>query len=124
MPGKKPGTKVSKPKKAAPAKAAVRRPEARRHRARQMIDDLVGHGLVETAAIAKRPDVELEGFELNAQPVGHVFELERREIRLSGARTKTGEFRNAHANGVVVLAGRIVESFDLIGGVARHGVIL
>jgi DnaK suppressor protein len=30
MPGKKPGTKVSKPKKAAPAKAAVRRPEARR----------------------------------------------------------------------------------------------
>jgi len=30
MPGKKPGSKISKPKKAAPPKAAVRRPEARR----------------------------------------------------------------------------------------------
>src|ERR1035441_4861748 len=98
--------------------------EARRHRAREMVDDLVGHGLVERAAVAKRPDIELEGLELNAEPVGHIFELEGREIRLPGARTQAGEFRNADPDGVVGLGGRIGESLDLAGRMARHGWIL
>src|SRR5690606_6130398 len=42
----------------------------------EVVEDLVGDRLVEAAAVAERPQVELQGFQLHAQPVRHVFELQ------------------------------------------------
>src|ERR1700752_1852683 len=70
----------------------------------QVIGDLVRHGFVKGAAVAERPDVELERFELDAAPVRYVLEIERREVRLSGARAQAGDLREMHADGVVALA--------------------
>jgi hypothetical protein len=66
---------------------------------------------VERAAIAVGPDIELQGLQLDAALVGHVLELERREIRLSGLRAQAGEFRDRHANRVVAFRRRIRETF-------------
>src|SRR5882762_4140778 len=90
--------------------------EARPERRLQMIGDLVGNGLVVGAAITKRPDVELQGFELHAQPVGHVLEVERCEVRLPGAWTQAGELGDLHADGVVTIGGRVGEGLELRGG--------
>ena len=60
----------------------------------QMIDDLIGHCFMKTAAIAKRPEIELERLEFDAQPIGHVLQFQRGEIRLAGLWAQTGEFRD------------------------------
>src|SRR5581483_963962 len=85
-----------------------------------MISDLVRHGLVKGAPIAERPDVELEGFQLHAQAVSDVFELESREIRLAGLRTQARELRNLHPDGVVALGRWIGKSLELGGRLGRH----
>src|SRR5580704_1226671 len=105
---------------AAHIEARTQTQEARVQRAIEMIGDLVGDRFVEGAAIAERPDIKLERFELDAQLVGHVFEIERREIRLPGARAQAGEFRNLHANRVVGASVRIGKSLELVCGRVRH----
>ncbi len=52
-------------------------------------------------------------FELHAQTVRHVFEFQRREIRLAGDRTQARELRQRHANGVVAIRRRIGESHEI-----------
>src|SRR5580698_8191481 len=75
--------------------------EARRRCANQLAQDLVGHRLVKGAPVAERPDVQLQRFQLDAALIGDVFELESREVRLTGLRTQAGEFREGHPDGVV-----------------------
>ena len=87
--------------------------EARMRGRRNVIGDLVRHRLVKRAAIAERPDVQLQGFQLHAQPVGDIFELQRREIRLAGFRAQAGELRNLHADGVVALGRRIGKGLEI-----------
>src|SRR5690349_10488731 len=86
----------------------------------QMIGDLVGHRLVKSSAVAERPDIELERFELDAPAVGHVLQIESREVRLSGARAQAGELRALHADRVVALDFGIGESLELRGGRRGH----
>src|SRR5690606_39011417 len=68
--------------------------EARRGGAGQVVEDLVGDRLVEAAAVAEGPEVQLQRFQLDAQRIGHVFELQRGEVRLPGLRAQAGELRH------------------------------
>src|SRR5690349_19746605 len=52
----------------------------RRDRGHQVVADLVGHRLVERALVAVAPQVELQRFELDAELVGRVVDLDRREV--------------------------------------------
>src|SRR5215467_5853180 len=96
--------------------AQVTRPD----RGVQVIGDLVGHRLVKSPAVAERPDIELERFELDALAVGHVLQIERREVRLPGARAQAGELRDVHADRVVALDFGVGESLELRGGRRGH----
>src|SRR3984893_16781020 len=93
--------------------------EARLQCGLQMIGNLVGHGLVIRAAVTKRPDVQLQGFQFHAHPVGHVLEVERREVRLPGARTQAGELGDLHADRVVIGSG-VGERLELRCGPVGH----
>src|SRR3984893_1392552 len=93
--------------------------EARLQCGLQMIGNLVGHGLVIRAAVTKRPDVQLQGFQFHAHPVGHVLEVERREVRLPGARTQAGELGDLHADRVVIGSG-VGERLELRCGPLGH----
>src|SRR5579872_2380673 len=94
--------------------------EARVHGALEVVGDLVGDCLVIRAAIAERPDVELQRFQLHAQLVGHELEIERRKIGLAGARAQARELGNLHADRVVAIGARIRKSFQLRCGRVRH----
>src|SRR5262245_36133919 len=78
----------------------------------QVLEDLVRDRLVKRAAIAERPDIELQRLQLHAGGIGHVLDLERGEIRLPGARAQAGELRDRHPDGVVALALRIGEGLE------------
>src|SRR5207248_2969782 len=71
--------------------------EARPGGRHEMIRDLIGHGFVKGAAVAERPDVQLQRLQLHAQPAGDVFELQRCEVRLAGPGAQAGELRALHA---------------------------
>ena len=64
----------------------------RRKRPHEIVEDGVRDGFVERAFIAERPDVHLEAFEFDEKFVGHIGDANRREIRLTGDRTQTGQF--------------------------------
>ncbi len=78
---------------------------------RDVVCDLVRHSLVKRAAIPERPDIQLQGFQLDAEPVCDIFELQGGEIRLAGFRAQAGELRNLHPDGVVPLGRGIRKSF-------------
>ena len=84
-----------------------------------MIDDLVGDGLVEAAAITEGPQVQLQGFQLDTQLIRHIFELERGEVRLAGLRTQAGELGDFHVNLVIPLRRRVFEGFQGFAGAGR-----
>src|SRR5580704_17584446 len=94
--------------------------KARRDCGLQMIGDLIGDRLVEGAAIAERPDVELQRLQLHALRIRDVLQLESRKVRLAGARAQAGEFRDLHADGVVARDLRIRKGLQLMGGRCRH----
>src|SRR5438477_9478603 len=48
----------------------------------QVVEDAVGHRLVKVPLVAKRPEIELERLELDAESVRHVLDLERAEVGL------------------------------------------
>src|SRR5262249_26825959 len=75
----------------------------------EIVEYAVGHGLVEGPGVAEGPDVELQALQLDAQPVRHVVENERREVRLARLRAQTGEFRYFHVYPVVPRGLRIGE---------------
>src|SRR5512138_1118648 len=94
--------------------------QPRLRRAHQIIEDAVGHRLVECAFVAIGPDVELERLQLDAQAIGHVIENQRGEIRLSGHRTDAGELRNFHVDPVVAIARGIGERLETLARSGRH----
>src|SRR6185295_2523403 len=81
--------------------------KARLQGRREEVRNLVRDRLVEGAAIAEGPDVELERLELDAELVGNVLEFERCEIRLARARAQARELRDAHADRIVATRLRI-----------------
>src|SRR5262249_11160600 len=71
---------------------------ARPGRGDQVVEDAVGHGLVEGALVAVAPDVELERLELDAGLVRHVLQVQGGEVGLAGHGADTGELGHAHAD--------------------------
>ena len=78
----------------------------------QMVENLIDNGLVESSFIAIGPEIELEGFELDAKLVGNVGDPNRREIGLAGARTHAGKLRTFHVDLIIALRTRIGERFQ------------
>jgi len=89
--------------------------------AAEVVEDLVGHGLVEGPLVPEGPDVELEGLELDAQPVRDVLEGEDREVGLASLRAQAGELGNPDADGVVPLGLGVGEGLQFVAGLSRHG---
>src|SRR5450759_2767172 len=87
----------------------------------QIVEDLVGHGLVEGTLVAVRPQVELPGFQLDAEGVGDVLDLNRREVWLAGLRAQAGELGTFEADDVVPLGIGVGEGFEILDGVRCHG---
>src|SRR5690606_42045152 len=65
---------------------------------RSVVEDLVGHRLVESPFVAVAPEVELEALELHALLVGDVTDLDVREIRLARQRAEASELRRVEGD--------------------------
>src|SRR4030095_4095685 len=57
----------------------------------EIVENLVDHGFVESAFVAIGPQIELQRFKLDTELIGNVMDSDRGKIRLSRARTNTGE---------------------------------
>ncbi len=62
----------------------------------QILEDTVGHRLVEGALVPERPHVQFQGLELDAELLWDVVDVQGREIGLAGLRAQTGKLRDAH----------------------------
>lgn len=87
----------------------------------QIVEDLVGHGLVEGTFVAVTPHVQLQRLQLDAGLLGHVVEMQRGEIRLSGLRADAGELGNSHVDGIVAPRLRVGEGFQRLRRFRGHG---
>jgi hypothetical protein len=97
--------------------------EARRNGLDQVVDDGVGHLLVERAFVAKAPEVLLQALGLDAEAVGHDLDPEVREVGLAGQRAQAGELGHVEADHVVARRLRVREGLQLLAGArtGRHG---
>ncbi len=86
----------------------------------QIIQNLVGHGLVEAAFVTEAPHVHFEAFELNTLFVWNVVQKQGGKVWLAGFGAQAGKFRNLHVNMKITLRGRIGKGFELFTGLARH----
>src|SRR5262245_3810333 len=93
-------------------------------RVHQIVQDLVHNFLVKGSFTAKRPEVELERLEFDAQLIRHVANANRREVGLARARADTGKFRAFHADLVVPLGPRVGKGFEIFARNSRHQTIL
>src|SRR5262245_50566513 len=75
----------------------------RTQRRHQIVEYPVRHLLEEMALVPERPEVELERFQLNAQPVGNIAHHDRPEIGLSGHRAQGGVLRADVPDDVVAI---------------------
>ena len=82
-------------------------------RGNQIVENLVDDRFVESALIAKRPKIELQRLQFDAEFVRHIVDFDRGEIGLAGARAHTGEFRTLHMDLIVAFRPRIRKSFQL-----------
>ena len=67
----------------------------------QVVEDPVGHVLVEATLVAVAPQVQLERLELHQRLVGHVGDAHRGEVGLPGQRAEAGELRGVTRDQVV-----------------------
>ena len=95
--------------------------EARLQFGDEVVEDAVGDGLVETALVTERPDVELEALQFDAFRFGNVIEQDGGEIRLAGFRAQAGEFRNFHVDVEITLRCGVGEGFEGLAGLGAHG---
>ena len=80
----------------------------------QIIQNAIDDSFVEGSLLPKRPEVELEGFELDTQLVGNVANPDGREVRLARARADAGKFRTFHTDFVVPFRSRIRKGLQLL----------
>ena len=76
---------------------------------------------MECAVIAERREIELQGFALHDQRVGHIVDYQMGEIGLARHRAERGEFGRGEADHIQLAGARIgdVVEFGLFGrGVA------
>jgi hypothetical protein len=87
----------------------------------EVVEDLVGDGFVVDAFGAEGLEVELVGFEFDAEFVGDVGELDGAEVRLAGDGADGGEFGGDVEDGVVARGLGVGEEDKEGGGVFGHG---
>ena len=73
----------------------------------EIVEDHVGHVLVEDPPVAERDEVELQALQLYAEAVGDVGDPDRPEVGLAGLRAHGRELR-AGMDDRVVTAGMAV----------------
>jgi hypothetical protein len=86
--------------------------EARLAGVDQIGEDLVGDGLVKSAPVAVRPQVELEGLEFDAGDVGHILDVDGGKVRLAGLGAEASKFRHPHTDGIVTGYTGVGEGFQ------------
>ena len=99
-------------------------PRVHRHAPRgdgghQVVEDAVGHVLVERPDLAVAPEVELERLELDQQLVGHVGDGHGGEVGLGRQRADAGQLGRRVDDLVVASGVRVVDDHQL-GGRDRH----
>jgi hypothetical protein len=109
---------------AADVEIADHRHFTRTARGNQIIENLVDDGFVESASIAKRPEIEFQRFQFDTELVGDVFDFDCGEIGLAGARAYTGEFRTLHMDLIIALWPRIRKRLQLCARSSRHPFIV
>ena len=87
--------------------------KARVERSYQIVEHLGGHRLVECAVFTVRPEVEREGFQLNAPRIRDVLDVDGGEIRLVGLWTQTRKFRRVNPNDNVAIRVGVAEGFEV-----------
>src|SRR5262249_34429868 len=93
---------------------------ARPDRGHQVVEDPVGHRLVEGALVPVAPKIELERLELHAELVRNVVDPDRREVGLPGERAGARELRAIEPDLVVALGPRIRKGLDVFLRLAGH----
>ena len=86
-----------------------------------VIDDAVGHVLVEDPFVAERLQVQFEAFELDADAIGHVAEREGAEIGLAGLGTDRRELRADDLDRVVPIGKQSRERLEQVARGAAGG---
>ncbi len=94
--------------------------EARLCGGNQIIQNAVGHVLVEMAFFPERPHVHLQTFQFHAIFVGDVIQDQRGEIRLTGLGAQASEFRYLHVDVVIAFGLRVGKCFQSFAGPGGH----
>ena len=95
------------------------RPQA--HEARladvdQIVEDFISDVLVKGAFVAKRPDIQFKGLQLDAKLVRYVLKEQRGKIGLTGLWAQAGKFRRANVDGVIPVRVWIGKGFEILAG--------
>src|SRR5688572_271969 len=77
----------------------------------EIVENLIDDILVKHALRAKRPEIELQRLELDAQLVGYIADPNGAKVRLSGTRANTSEFRTLHMDFIVARGPGVWKSF-------------
>ena len=81
----------------------------------QVIQDLIGYGLMECAMITKGPNIGLECLEFQAQIIRYIFKFQHRKVGLTGHWTQARKLRDLDSNRVIALRIGIIERFQRKG---------
>src|SRR5258705_2445062 len=95
-------------------------PAGSRH-GHEVVEDAVGHIFVEGALVAIGPDIELDAFQLDERPIGHVANPDGGEVGLARLGAEAGELPDLEGDLVVAVGMRIGYHLELGAGLARHG---
>lgn len=86
----------------------------------QVVQDPVGHVLVEMTLVAKRPQVELQGLQFDAKKVRDVANCEGGEVRLPGLRAQASELGAGEMDLVIPPRLRVGERLQILGWLRTH----
>src|SRR3990172_183515 len=89
----------------------------------QIVQDTIRDRFVKMAFVPERPEVELERFQLNAQPVRHISQGEGCEVGLASPRAEAGKVGGGDLDLVVTPGFGVGNGFDLSRWLRRHGAL-
>lgn len=86
----------------------------------QVVEDAIGHRLVEDAQVAVVQDVVLEGLEFHDQLIGHVIDDDRAKVGQAGPGTDAGKLGNGDIHGVIAVRVSVGHRLQLVPGLFGH----
>ena len=92
------------------------RQTTRRDDSNQVIEHPIGHVLVESALVAKAPQIELQRLELHEQFVRYIGDADGGEVGLPRQRTETRELRGVTGDDVVTARVRVGDRLEVFAG--------